>query len=150
MHAFCWDPSKASEQEKLNHYADCSGAVCQKAVQIDGGGKCYNTIPPNNFRKKIHILHLFLHFVEAITAVARLCSLSAEVAQLTCKASENVIRALGCPNTNVDCLICNSDGCNGDATIGSGKRQCGNGAAQYKPIALLIALPVAIAKLISY
>lgn len=52
MHAFCWDPSKASEQEKLNHYADCSGAVCQKAVQIDGGGKCYNTIPPNNFRKK--------------------------------------------------------------------------------------------------
>lgn len=47
MHAFCWDPSKASEQEKLNHYADCSGAVCQKAVQIDGGGKCYNTIPPN-------------------------------------------------------------------------------------------------------
>lgn len=68
--------------------------------------------------------------------MARGCGGSEQHAKDNCKMNENILRSLGRPNANVECLICKSDGC--------------NGASQYGPIALLVALPVAIAKILKF
>lgn len=68
----------------------------------------------------------------------RLCAANTDDSSImeTCEASEASeadYRNKGYPNTVVKCFICQSDGC--------------NGAAQYGPVVVLIALPVAIAKI---
>lgn len=80
-------------------------------------------------------MSLFLHLIEAVLATARACALNEDAAKQACKNLEDGLHENGLPTAKIDCLVCNSDGC--------------NGAAQYGPIALLIALPVAIAKIFS-
>lgn len=82
--------------------------------------------------KKIRIYVFFLHLIEVNLGVVRECELDEDTAKQNCKKIEDAYRLKGLTNTEVDCLLCNSDGC--------------NGAVQYGPIAVLIVLPAVIAK----
>lgn len=73
-----------------------------------------------------------LNFIVDIIETIRGCYKDEEYAKDIFRTKEYAFHKLGRPNANVDCFICNSNGC--------------NGSAQYGPIALLIALPVVIAR----
>lgn len=146
-----WDSSLISEQIKSNLYKECPGEVCFKEVLNNGNGKwqslCTNCfwikcdfkeqqkafnsfVDTKNFWMRIFVY--FFHLVKGVIEAKRGCARNENIENSDCRSFEVTLHNQGYPNAKAECFTCDSDGC--------------NGAAQYGPIALFIALPVAIAK----
>lgn len=79
---------------------------------------------------------LFFSLISGNTGVQwvqRKCVMDENVANALCQTSKNTAHSYGHMNVEVKCVTCDTDGC--------------NGATKYGPIAVLIVLPVAIAKI---
>lgn len=91
-----------------------------------------------------------------MNTVTRLCAMTNRNTQDMCKLVQDNERARGSPNAVAKCTTCDTDGCNGAAQHtdeSNGKNQHTDGsndAAQYGPIAFLVAFPIAIAKKILF
>lgn len=133
LQPFCndpFDPSKANEIEKflLN---DCASNICVKQVDTISSESCsYTSI--SLYIQNFHHSNLSLFLLKDLNSgkptITRLCAKNEEHAKELCDNKS--------AKPEFSCKMCDTDGC--------------NGAAQYGPIALLVIIPVAVARILAF